>query len=166
MINKVGSTVFRVLGLHYIVFYLVPTITSAPSDCFNLNLTMRHLFFFFFHFLKIKSSWCLKKIAKKEHCHGFDWQWFWPLFLEVMVLRSWISPPLYVESKDWLSYYNLDMCPIKMTYAKKHKQTNKQTNKNPQVILSALCLPDFVTPRSLSTIYRCLLTTMPQDIPY
>ena len=123
MINKVGSTVFRVLGLHYIVFYLVPTIISALSDCFNLNLTKRHLFFFHF---KIKSSWCLKKIAKKEHCHGFDWQMVLTT-LEVMVLRSWISPPLYVKSKDWLSYYNLDMCPIKMTYAKKHKQTNKQT---------------------------------------
>ena len=32
------------------------------------------------------------------------------------------------------------------------------------VILSALCLPDFLTPASLSTLYRCLLTTMARDI--
>ena len=35
-----------------------------------------------------------------------------------------------------------------------------------QVILSALCLPDFVIPRSLSTLYRCSLTTMAQDKPF
>ena len=41
----------------------------------------------------------------------------------------------------------------------------KQKNKS-QVILSALCLPEFVNPCGLSTLYRCLPTTMEQDIPF
>ena len=32
--------------------------------------------------------------------------------------------------------------------------------------LSALCLPDFVIPRGHSTLYRCSLTIMAQDIPF
>ena len=34
-----------------------------------------------------------------------------------------------------------------------------------QVILIALCLPDFVLPHSLSTLYRCSLITVTQGIP-
>ena len=33
-----------------------------------------------------------------------------------------------------------------------------------QVILSALCLPDFVILSGLGTLYRCSLTTMAQDM--
>ena len=42
------------------------------------------------------------------------------------------------------------------------------TKKKMQVILDALCLPDFVIPHGLSTLYRCSLATiyMAQDIPF
>ena len=42
----------------------------------------------------------------------------------------------------------------------------KKKEKTLNVVLNALSLPDFVIPRSLSTLYKCLLTTMAQDIPF
>ena len=38
--------------------------------------------------------------------------------------------------------------------------------KKVQMILSALCLPDFLIPHGLHTFYKCLLTTLAQDIPF
>ena len=47
-----------------------------------------------------------------------------------------------------------------------HSKINKIKQKQKRVILSALCLPDFEIPHSLSTLNRCLLTTMEQGIPF
>ena len=53
------------------------------------------------------------------------------------------------------------------TKKKKTKQNEKQKQKTHTCdFLNALCFPEFVIPRSLSTLYRCSLTKMAQGIPF